>query len=119
MPTAPTPFPALPRQARAFIGGVVVAALGATIAAHLTADTTFDTARFGVCLAICAAGSFFEVQAPGGHWLQPHLPVFVFTALLAPPLAVAAVAIAVYLPGGIRRHEDPYRVAFNAANLVL
>jgi diguanylate cyclase (GGDEF)-like protein/putative nucleotidyltransferase with HDIG domain len=119
MQTAPTPFPALPRQARAFIAGVVVAAAGALAAVHVAADTGFDATIFVVCLAVCSIGSFFEVQAPGGHWLQPHLPVFVFTALLAPPLAVAAVALAVFLPGGIRRREDPYRIAFNTANLVL
>jgi diguanylate cyclase (GGDEF)-like protein/putative nucleotidyltransferase with HDIG domain len=119
MPTAPTPFPALPRQARAFILTIVALALGCLIATQATTDASFDPVRFSVCLTVCAAGSFFEVQAPGGYWLQPHLPVFVFAALLAPPIGVAVLAVAVFLPGGVKRREDPYRIAFNAANLML
>src|SRR3712207_5267393 len=105
MSPGPPPFSALPRPARTLVWSVAVLAVAAVAAAQFAVGGALEAAPFVVCLAVCTLGSFFEVRAPGGYYLQPHLPAFVAAAVLLPPWAVAAVAVAVFVPGALKRRE--------------
>src|SRR6478609_2752532 len=102
MPPGPPPFAALPVAARRLVVAVAVLALVAVAGAQLTMDHTGDNLLgIAICLPLCAAGSFFEVRAPRGYWLQPHLPIFVAGALLLSPGLMAVLAVAAFLAGAL------------------
>src|SRR4051812_46410835 len=119
MPSGPPPFTSLPAAARVLVWSVAVLAAAWVAAASLAVDRPPAATPFLVCLAVCALGSFFEVRAPGGYWLQPHLPAFVAASVLLPPWAVALVAVTTVLPGALNRRERWYRPAFNVCMFAL
>src|SRR4051794_19483385 len=119
MSPGPPPFSALPRPARNLVWSVAALAVAAVAVAQVAVAGPLDLAPFLICLAVCTLGSFFEVRAPGGYYLQPHLPAFVAAAVLLPPWAVAAVAVAVFVPGAVTRRERWYRPTFNATTFAL
>ncbi len=119
MSEATLPPSVVARPARCFIFAIGLLTVATVAVAQATTGTTFDIPLLAVCTAICAIGSFYEVQLPSGPWLQPALPAFVMVALLLGPLAATVAAIAVFVPGAIRRRESAYRVAFNSASLCL
>ena len=119
MSPEPPSFSALPRPARVLVGAVTALAVGVVAVAQLTAGGPLEPLPFAICLALWTVGSFFDVRAPGGYWLQPHLPAFVAAVALLPPAAIAMVAVAVFLPGALQRGERWYRPAFNAATFAL
>jgi ribonuclease P protein subunit RPR2 len=113
------PTSVVPRQARRLVQVLGLVAFAAAIAAELVATGENDLVLIALCLALSAGGSFFQVPVPGGFWLQPHLGIVVFAALVVPPIPAAAIATVAILPGALRRHEAPYRMVANSATLVL
>src|SRR5262245_52073745 len=97
--------------------GVAVAALG--IATAAASGPRLDPALLAIPLALCAAGNLFEVFAPAHFSFQPNLVVFFAALLFVPPWAVAALAVASYLPGWVLHRFRWYMVAFNIANYTL
>jgi diguanylate cyclase (GGDEF)-like protein/putative nucleotidyltransferase with HDIG domain len=93
--------------------GCVAAASAAIIAAQTQEGWNSHGVLFAGMLALCVAGGLFEVAGPGRYALQPHLPVFVAGTALLPPAGIAALAVASFVPGAIRRGERWYLTTFN------
>ena len=115
MSSVPAPaFRSVPASARGLIVAAVTIAVGAVAAAQTQEGWTVGVGLlFAVMLALCTAGGLFEVAGPGRYALQPHLPVFVAGAAVLSPVAIAALAVASFVPGGIRRRDRWYLTAFN------
>lgn len=119
-------FQSLPMSARAYVGGVLaLAVLGLAVAWTAGTDTDVDPALLVVVAAICGAANLLEIFMPG-HWsFQPNLLFFFAGAMLLPPWAIAALAVACFAPGYVvNRSKRPesfpwYKVAFNVANYLL
>jgi diguanylate cyclase (GGDEF)-like protein len=118
-PAAPT-FSRLPRAGRLFVFAVfATAALALAMAQLLDPEPALDPVLFGVAAVLCAGASLFEVLAPAHYSFQPNLIFFFWAAILAPPWAVAALALVCFLPGAIARRVRWYTAAFNVGNYML
>lgn len=119
-------FGSLPVKARAYVAGILVlAALALALAWSAGTDTDVDPALLAVAAVICGAANLLEIFMPG-HWsFQPNLLFFFAGAMLLPPWAIAALAVACFAPGYVvNRSKRPesfpwYKVAFNVANYLL
>jgi hypothetical protein len=113
-------------SARAYVGGVLVLAVVAlALAWAVGTDTDVDPALLAVVAVVCGAANLLEIFMPG-HWsFQPNLLFFFAGAMLLPPWAIAALAVACFAPGYlVNRSKRPesfpwYKVAFNVANYLL
>ena len=115
-------FRALPPRARGYILGTLAAAPLAVLAAtQFTSNPPLDPALLVLIFAVCAAGSLFEVFAPRDlHYsFQPNQVFFLWGAVLLPPWAVGALAVACFLPGWRVQRYPWFKVAFNIANWAL
>ena len=116
MSSVPAPaFRSIPASARALVLGCVAAAIAATTVAQSQEGWGSEWFLLAGMLVLCVAGGLFEVAGPGRYALQPHLPVFVAGTALLPPVGIAALAIASFVPGGVRRGERWFLTAFNVA----
>src|SRR3954451_22088650 len=120
MSASPPPFRRLPPLTRGFLVAVMAGAVAAVIAAsaadsvkHAPIDLLLIT------LVLCAGSAVFEVLAPGNLSLQVNLVFFTWGALLLPPWAIGALALASFLPGAIAHRSRWYVWAFNVANYAL
>src|SRR5688500_18513598 len=122
MPTARAPtFRELPRSARGYIPALAALAVAAVLltTGHGSMPADTDMALLVAAALLCCAGNLYEVFAPGNFSFQPNL-VFIFAAaLLLPPWAIAALAVACFAPGWIVHRFRWYMVAFNVANYAL
>src|SRR5688572_21020597 len=98
--TAPSGFNALPRAARLYICGVLLAGpLGVALACFLEGGLSeLDPWLLLAAALACAAGGMFEVFAPGSYSLQPNLVFFFGASVLLPPAAIALLAVVCFTP---------------------
>src|SRR3954453_19665084 len=118
--SAPT-FRALPRGAQLYIAGLsgVVVAILVVMTAMPDGYPSLDPSLLVITLVLCAGANLLEVFAPGHYSFQPNLVFFFWGAVLLPEWAIAALAVACFLPGWIKHRFRWYMVAFNVVNYTL
>jgi diguanylate cyclase (GGDEF)-like protein/putative nucleotidyltransferase with HDIG domain len=118
--SAPT-FRALPRGAQLYIAGLsgVVVAMLVVMTVLPDGYPSLDPSLLVVTLVLCAGANLLEVFAPGHYSFQPNLVFFFWGAVLLPEWAIAALAVACFLPGWIKHRFRWYMVAFNVVNYTL
>src|SRR4051812_23286665 len=120
MPASPPPFRRLPAVTRVFLVTVMAGAIAAVVAAGAAdALKAAPTNLLVITLVLCAGSAVFEVLAPGNLSLQVNLVFFAWGAMLLPPWAIGALALASFLPGAIAQRSRWYVWTFNVANYAL
>src|SRR3954451_1056009 len=120
MSASPPPFLKLPALTRAFLLAVMAGAVAAVIVA--SAADTLKHAPLNlliITVVLCAGSAVFEVLAPGNLSLQVNLVFFAWGAMLLPPWAIGALALASFLPGAVAQRPRWYVWTFNVANYAL
>src|SRR3954463_9854907 len=120
MSASPPPFLRLPALTRTFLVAVMAAAVAAVIAAS-AADTLKHAplSLLIITVVLCAGSGVFEVLAPGNLSLQVNLVFFTWGAVLLPPWAIGALAVASFLPGAVAMRSRWYVSGFTVANYAL
>ena len=119
-PVARDRFGDLPRAAQACLVAICLAAAGVFAGAAVTGvGVEIDVVLLLVLVGLCAAGSAFEVFAPGNYSLQPNYAFFFWGAIALPPVCLPLLAVACFGPVTIMSGTALYKMAFNIANYVL
>ncbi|MDX6664608.1 MAG: hypothetical protein QOG68_814, partial [Solirubrobacteraceae bacterium] len=120
MPARPPDLRHLPVSTRAFLLAVLVAAAGAVVATSLLgAHHQLDVVLLGVTIGLCAGAALFEVLAPGNVSLHVSLVFFAWGAILLPPWAIGALAVASFAASALSARTRWYVGTFNVANYAL
>jgi len=117
--TPPPDLRHLPRSTRVFLLLVMTAAVAAVALASLGDMERTDGLLLGLTLALCAGAALFEVLAPGNLSLQVSLVFFAWGAVLLPPWAIGALAVASFAAAAVPARSRWYVAGFNAANYAL
>jgi diguanylate cyclase (GGDEF)-like protein len=119
MNASPPDLRHLPASTRVFLLAVMAAAVALVVFASLQTDEGVDTTLLAVTLVLCAGAALFEVLAPGNISLQVSLVFFVWGAVLLPPWAIGALAVASFAVSAIPARTRWYVAGFNTANYAL
>jgi diguanylate cyclase (GGDEF)-like protein/putative nucleotidyltransferase with HDIG domain len=97
----------------------MLAATATTVLASLASGDALDGRLLAVTLVLCAGAALFEVLAPGNISLQVSLVFFTWGAMLLPPWAIAALAVASFAASAFPARTRWYVAGFNAANYAI
>ena len=118
--TTPPALRHLSVSTRAFLLAVMAAAAGAVLLASLVGHhEVVDVKLLVITLVLCSAGALFEVLAPGNVSLQVSLVFFTWGAVMLPPWAIGALAVASFAATAVVGRGRWYVAAFNAANYAI